>query len=130
MAGRTLWAGLHLLDHQLIDRDGRLCGNVDDLELSPSEDGHSLFVTAIYSGPGALATRLGHPVLGRWLERLHNRVDGDLERLAPIPFGRVTEVGSAIKVDASHDELPTAATDKWVGDHIIGHIPGAHHAVE
>jgi hypothetical protein len=33
MAGRALEAGLQLLDRQLIDKDGRLAGKVDDLEL-------------------------------------------------------------------------------------------------
>jgi hypothetical protein len=33
MAGRTLEAALHLLDRQLVDKDGRLAGKVDDLEL-------------------------------------------------------------------------------------------------
>ena len=32
-------AGLHLLDRQIIDRDGRLCGKVDDLELTLDETG-------------------------------------------------------------------------------------------
>ena len=31
MAGRTLEAALHLLDRQLVDKDGRLAGKVDDL---------------------------------------------------------------------------------------------------
>lgn len=34
MAGRVLHAGLQLLDRQLVDRNGHLCGKVDDLELS------------------------------------------------------------------------------------------------
>ena len=39
MAGRVLEAGLHLLDRQLVDRDGRLAGKVDDLEFELPEGG-------------------------------------------------------------------------------------------
>ena len=35
---RQLDAGREILDHQLIDRDGLFCGNVDDLELEIPED--------------------------------------------------------------------------------------------
>ena len=38
-AGRAVWAGLHLLDRQLVAHEGRLAGCVDDFELTPSEDG-------------------------------------------------------------------------------------------
>ena len=42
---------LGILDHQLLDRDGRRCGNVDDLAIEggPGEDAE---VVAILSGPG------------------------------------------------------------------------------
>ena len=58
MAGRILEAGLHLLDRQLIDRDGRLAGKVDDLELEVPEGGGPPVVTAILAGPGALSRRV------------------------------------------------------------------------
>ena len=51
--GRVLHAGLHLLDRQLRDRHGRLCGKVDDVELERTADG-TVVVTAILSGPGHL----------------------------------------------------------------------------
>jgi sporulation protein YlmC with PRC-barrel domain len=127
---KVRWAGLQLLDRQIIDRDGKLCGNVDDLELTPTKDGKSLYVSAIHSGPGALSFRLGHRTLGAWLQRMHEQVDTDPPRLRPIPFDRVTELGSAITVDAPAEELPASAVDKWVGDHVITHIPGANRAAE
>jgi hypothetical protein len=52
VAGRVLEAGLHLLDRQLVDSDGRLAGKVDDLEIELPEGGSPL-VTAILAGPGA-----------------------------------------------------------------------------
>src|SRR4029450_8950181 len=57
MSGRILEAGLHLLDRQLIDADGRLAGKVDDLELEFPEGGGPPVVTAILVGPGGSPRR-------------------------------------------------------------------------
>ena len=122
MAGRRIWAGLHLLDRQIVDCNDRLCGNVDDIELTASDDGTGLFVTAIYSGPGALSYRMGRHRLGRALERMHGT--------HPVAFEHVTEVGSAVTVNVPRNELPDYGTEKWVRDHLISHIPGATHAAE
>src|ERR671923_285859 len=75
MAGRALEAGLQLLDRQLIDKDGRLAGKVDDLELELPEGGGPPVVTAILSGPGALSRRVGGR-LGAWLEVVVNQAGG------------------------------------------------------
>ena len=48
--------GLQLLDRQLIDRDGMLCGNVDDLLFETREPG--LVLTALLTGPGTWPDRL------------------------------------------------------------------------
>ena len=62
-----LHATLDLLDRQLRDRDGVLCGNVDDLELRRDDDG-AVYVTHLVAGGGALAYRLKRRKLGRWLQ--------------------------------------------------------------
>src|SRR4029453_5839 len=46
-------AGLHLLDRQLIDKDGRLAGKVDDLELELPSGGGPPVGPALLPGPGA-----------------------------------------------------------------------------
>ena len=129
-AGREVWAGLHLLDRQLVDRDGRLAGNADDIELEPGDDGKALFATGIYSGPGALSYRFGWRRFGRWRERAHAALDADVRRLSPIPFALVTELGSSIHLAADADDLPASASEKWVRDHLVGRIPGSDHAPE
>jgi hypothetical protein len=48
---------LHLLDRQIIDSDGRFCGNVDDVELTQAPGG--LEITGLLCGPPALLERLG-----------------------------------------------------------------------
>ena len=50
MSTTRLDLGLGLLDHQLLDSEGRRCGNVDDLELSGVGQGEPR-VTAILVGP-------------------------------------------------------------------------------
>ena len=96
MAGRVLEAGLHLLDRQLVDSDGRLAGKVDDLELELPEGGGPPLVTAILAGPGALSRRVGGR-FGAWLEAVANRLrDGDDRRPARVAFGVVKRIGSAV----------------------------------
>jgi hypothetical protein len=133
--GRRVWAGLQLLDRQLIGHEDRLAGCVDDLELTASDDGDQLHVTAILSGPGALAYRLGRRRFGRWLRRAHSCVsstgdgdgDGDSTR---IPFNVVTDIGSDVKLGLDAEETGTESTERWTRDHIISHIPGSGHAPE
>ena len=126
---RRFWAALHLLDKQLIDRDGVLCGNVDDLELEESPDG-SLFVSGLRSGAGALVKRLGAPVLGRWLEQVHRGVDPERADHTFIPLARVDDIASHVKLSLDHTEVATWHTERWVAEHVMDHIPGAEHAAE
>lgn len=128
--GRRLWAGLQLLDRQLVDRNGRMAGCVDDLELARREEDGHLYVSAILSGPGALAQRLGRNRFGGWLRRVHALVspaEGDPVRIA---FKRVSDIGDHITVAAEREELGSASADRWVRDHVVAHIPGSGHAPE
>jgi sporulation protein YlmC with PRC-barrel domain len=129
MAGRSYDAGLHLLDRQLVDRDGKLVGKVDDLELEVPEDG-APYVTAILAGPGALAGRVGGR-LGAWLEGTANRLrHGDRRRPARISFGVVKAIHSAIDLSAAKADLETSLVDDWVAERIIGKLPGAQGAAD
>src|SRR5919108_2098864 len=110
MAGRIVEAGLHLLDRQLIDKDGRLAGKVDDLELELPEGGGPPVVTAILCGPGALSRRVGGR-LGAWLEAVANRLrEGDDRHPARVSFGVVKRIGSAVDLSVAKAELET---DRW-----------------
>jgi len=130
MAGRVLDAGLHLLDRQLVDKNGRLAGKVDDLELTFPEGGGPPQVTAILAGPGALSRRLGGR-FGAWLEAVANRLrDGDDDHPARIPFAVVKQIGSAIDLSVAKAELETDRLEAWTRDRIIGKLPGANDAPE
>jgi hypothetical protein len=125
---RIVYAGLQLLDRQLVDRDGVLCGKVDDVELAEADDGN-VYATAILCGPGALLARTGHARLGGWLRRFAAASypwEGDP---GSVGFEHVTELGDHVELDVSHEEVATFAGERWVRDHIIGRIPGSgHHA--
>ena len=127
MTGRVLYAALELLDHQLRDRHGQLCGNVDDLELERSPETGELYVTALVAGPGALLQRMGRRRLGRWIERT-NRLMNDHDRDPTlIPLGLAARIGPNIDLAVDAEDLATFDTERWVRDHVIGHLPGNRH---
>jgi hypothetical protein len=126
MSGRELYAALHLLDRQLIDRDGRLCGNVDDVELTETPEGQC-YVSALVSGPGALWYRLDRRRVGTWVRGHVAATFGATPDPDRIPMQNVSDIGAAVRLSASHSDLATAAMENWVRDHIISHIPGSRH---
>jgi hypothetical protein len=128
--GRRVWAGLQLLDRQLLARGDEPAGCIDDIELSASDDGENLYATAILSGPGALAYRFGARRFGRWLRRVGADVAAVESDPTRIPFNLVTEIGSHVGVALDADEVGTASGERWTRDHVIEHIPGSGHAPE
>src|SRR3954469_402124 len=115
---------LRLLDRQVVDRDGGMICKVDDVELTPADDG-GYVVTALLAGPLALGPRLPGR-LGRWVVALARRWSNDAQP-GPrrIPFERVTDLGSAISLDRSREELGIAAAEDWARQHLIDPIPGS-----
>jgi sporulation protein YlmC with PRC-barrel domain len=77
-----LHVGHNILDHQLLDKDGRRCGNVDDLAIEDAE------VVAILSGPGYWPSRAG------WLGRLAGWIGGS--KRVRVPWEEVVKVDSAV----------------------------------
>lgn len=120
---------LRLLDRQVVDPDGGMICKVDDVELTPADDG-GYVVTALLAGPLALGPRLPGR-LGRWTVALARRWSDDPEP-APrrIPFERVTELGSAVVLDRTRDQLGIARLEDWVRTHVIDPIPGSRHESE
>ena len=124
--GRMIDAGLQLLDRQIIDADGLMCGNVDDLELAFPEEGTGPpIVTAIFAGPGALARRIGGR-LGDWIESVHARLHPHPDPgPARISFGVVKRINDHIDVSVPRDVLEVERLENWVRERIISKIPGA-----
>jgi len=127
-AGRVLDAGLHLLDRQLVDVDGRLCGKVDDLELEVPDDGGLPIVVAILTGPGVLGTRVRGRIIegiGRLHEWIARGVGGGPSR---IPVSQVRSIDHHVTLTIRADELDAQGEEHWFRDHVITKLPGAGHA--
>jgi hypothetical protein len=129
--GRRLWAGLDLLDHQIVDAAGLLAGKVDDLDLEIPEGPDALpVVTALLSGMGALAGQIGGAA-GEWLGAVERRV---ATQGGPgggrIPFRLVDEISEHVRVAVTRDVLDSNRAEAWTRDVIIDKIPGAGHEAE
>jgi len=117
---RWLDAQLHLLDRQVLDVHGVPIAVVDDLQLSEVPMGVEIpqdtpppVITALLSGP-ALARRIfgGRPPESRMIHT---------------PWVAVRDVGVVIKLSVGRDTRDLSWTERWVRDHVIGHIPGGRH---
>jgi hypothetical protein len=124
-AGRVLYAGLQLLDRQLVDREGRLCDKVDDLELTTADERGRMHVAAVLCGPGALLERTGHVRLGGWLRRLAATVIPGGPDSVTVPIARVADIGDHVTLSLDHEQVATFGGERWVRDHVIAHIPGS-----
>ena len=102
--------GHNILDHQLLDKDGRRCGNVDDLAIEDSE------VIAILSGPGYWPQRSG------WVGRLAGWIGGG--NRVRVPWEEVAKVDSAVHLRRTATEYGLGTGDDRVRPW-FEHIPGA-----
>jgi sporulation protein YlmC with PRC-barrel domain len=99
---------LGLLDHQLVDSEGRRCGNVDDLELEGVSEG-SPQVVAILVGPPVWRGRGRLGRLASWI------ASGQTVR---IPWAEVDKIDSAVHLKSAAEELRLGRGDdrarRWV----------------
>ena len=125
MTGQRRDLALHLLDRQIVDTDGNAVGNVDDVEIDDSG-----IVTALLTGPQALAPRLGGR-LGEWLLILSAGISRrSTEQPTRIGVDLVTDYGTSITVARSREELGAHLNEDRMRDYFIGRLPGANHARE
>ena len=110
--GDALDAVLHLMDRQVVDRDGRMVCKVDDVEVTVHPDG-SMEVTGLLAGPPALVPRYGGRI-GRTLEGTWRRLGiQEADRLVPwrIALALVDDLGSGVTLVADRDGLLQRQTD-------------------
>jgi sporulation protein YlmC with PRC-barrel domain len=107
--------GLKVLDHQVLDRDGRRCGNVDDVEIEGGP-GETARVTAILVGPGVWPQRAG------WIGRLAGWIGGGGR--TRIPWEDVADIESHVQLRKTAEAVGLGRGDdrvrRW-----IEKIPGA-----
>jgi hypothetical protein len=121
--GDAAYLALRLLDSQILDKSGHMCGNVDDLELTLQPGRAAPYVSAILAGPGALAHRIGGR-LGAWIESVHMRLHPE-QGPARIDFECVDRVWHQVELNVRCDDVDTHRFEEWVAEHFIGKIPGA-----
>lgn len=102
--------GRNVLDHQLLDSDGRRCGNVDDLALEGNE------VVAILVGPGYWQRRAG--LLGRVAGFI-----GGSNRVR-IPWSEVEKVDAAVRLRRPAPEYGLGKIDDRLRPY-LERVPGA-----
>jgi sporulation protein YlmC with PRC-barrel domain len=118
--------GFHLLDRQIVDRDGEPVGKVDDVELTYDGDGTAR-VTALLLGQAVLGERIGG-LLGRCIAGTARRLSGEGTRPPQrITMDLVADVGNAITLSVKRELLPDPPLEAWLRDHLIARIPGAGH---
>ena len=108
--------GLRVLDRQLLDKDGRRCGNVDDLAIEGGV-GDVPEVVAILVGPGYWGQRAG------WVGRLAGWIGGG--RRVRVPWSDVRKLDSAIELKRSATELGLGRGDDRLRPY-VSKIPGAN----
>lgn len=121
--------GKHVLDKEMLDRDGRRAGKVDDLLLdvpaldaaggSPAPE-----LAAIISGPLALAQNLPHWV--QWLARHGYRLLG-LPQPAPVEIAwrDVVAIDVTVHLRVPGEQSGWHALEESVRRRFIGRLPGA-----
>jgi hypothetical protein len=127
LEARWLDAALHLLDRQVVDREGLMVCNVDDLELAEDGD-HGLSVTGILVGPAALWPRLSG-VLGDALRRTWLRLGvqyADRDVPAYIGLELVDEIGAAVTLTVDREGLLRIQPAAEAGEqhHRVGDLVG------
>jgi sporulation protein YlmC with PRC-barrel domain len=129
VAGRVLDLSLHLLDRQIVDRDGRMIANVADLDLEMGADG-DLYVTGLLCGAQALGPRLGGR-LGWWVTQTARRLARDVDPSpGRIDIGLVDEIGSSVVLAADHGDIHVSPLERWFERYLISRIPGSRHESE
>ena len=106
---------LHVLDRQLLDADGRRCGNVDDLAIEGGP-GEVPEVVAILVGPGYWGPRAG------WIGRLAGWIGGGAR--VRVPWSEVEKIDSAVCLKHDATSLGLGVGDDRLRPY-LEKIPGA-----
>jgi sporulation protein YlmC with PRC-barrel domain len=105
--------GLGVLDHQLVDSEGRNCGNVDDLEIAGVSSGEPEVIEILVGG-NAWKSR-------GFFGRIAAALSGDAVH---VPWSEVDEVGAVVKLKHTAQELRLGRGDDKAA-RFVKRLPGA-----
>ncbi|MEZ2223539.1 hypothetical protein [Rhizobium sp. RCC_161_2] len=97
-----------LLDKQLLDPDQHKIGKVDGVVMEYRDDQQPR-IAALETGSGVVLDRLG------WRTK---------SRRFRVNFAKVCDVGVAVTVRVSREEMPVTQWQEWLRRHILRWIPG------
>ena len=135
MEAQSYDLALEILDYQLVDVDGRLAGNVDDIEIELPEGwpdasaGDAPVVSGLLSGPGVLADRFGGRVGHGWAS-FSRRLNPSPEISTLIPMAHVRSINGSIRLGITRDRVASYGFESWFRRKVVSKIPGAKHAPE
>jgi len=95
-----------LLDLPILDKDGRWCGVVDDIEFEGSA-GKETRIKALLVGPGAYTGRMPG-----WMFWLTRKIGGD--RMVRVPGAEIAEIGAVVKLKSTAHKLKLGQADDEV----------------
>ena len=120
--GRGVDAQLHVLDRQMIDRDGVPVSTVDDVEIAGVEVGEAVDHSTV---PTVSALLVGAAVLPRIFGGRMPR-----SRWDRIPWDDVTRLDTTVELGVRADDLDATWLERWFRDRVVARIPGGRHAPE
>lgn len=106
-----LHLGRNVLDHQVLDNDGRRCGNVDDLAIEDDE------VVALLIGPGYWPQR------SHWVGRVAAWIGGT--KRTRISWEEVSGIDSAVRLRGRATDYGLGTADDRLRP-LLEKIPGAN----
>jgi sporulation protein YlmC with PRC-barrel domain len=118
--------GERVVDRELMDRDDRRAGKVDDLvfELPDDPTKAAPRLVALITGPGALSLSL--PRWAAWLVRHGYRLVGLSDpRPVEIEWRRVAEIGVVVRLDLDRREAGLQAAADAARRRWIERLPGS-----
>jgi hypothetical protein len=110
-----IYLARNVLDHQLLDKEGRRCGKVDDLAIEGGP-GETANVAAILVGPGYWPQR------SSWIGRLSGWIGGS--RRIRVRWAEVKCVNSAVELRERATDYGLGRIDDRLQD-LVRRIPGA-----
>jgi hypothetical protein len=114
---------LDVLDQQLLDRHDRKAGKVDGIAIEIRE-GEPPRVAYLDMGVDVLARRVS-PRLERWLQAWRKWIGRAAPPPFQVPWSKVKKVHLTVDTDIDAGEEPGYLVERWLAEHVIGHIPGS-----
>jgi sporulation protein YlmC with PRC-barrel domain len=99
-----------LLDLPIMDKDGRYCGIVDDVELKGSA-GKEMRLDSLLVGPGAYRGRMP-----RWAFALVRMIAGD--RITRVPVNQVAKIHTVVNLKCRAEQVGLREVEDRVRDWI------------